>query len=120
MLDIESKCITISDVNKFTKIIVDNSVKSKNFVDKYAISGFINNSDLKTELAKLAKKAELKAEQLKIPKLQAFDLNCFLDKSHFQEGSAQKYVVFQPMHRYFNKIIGVGSGDYIYFWESKR
>ena len=101
MLDIESKYITTADVNKFTKHIVDNSVKSKNFVDKYAISGFINNSGLNTKLATLAKKAELKAEQFKIPKLQAFDLNHFLDKSHFEEDSAQKYFVFPPVHRYF-------------------
>ena len=101
MLDIESKYITTADVNKFTKHIVDNSVKSKNFVDKYAISGFINNSDLNTKLATLAKKAELKAEQFKIPKLQAFDSNHFLDKSHFEEDSAQKYFVFPPVHRYF-------------------
>ena len=57
MLDIESKYITTADVNKFTKHIVDNSVKSKIFVDKYAISGFINNSDLNTKLAILAKKS---------------------------------------------------------------
>ena len=24
------------------------------------------------------------------------------------------------MHRYFKKIIAVGSGDYVYFWKSKR
>ena len=32
--------------SKFTKNIVDNSIKSKNFVDKFDINGFINNADL--------------------------------------------------------------------------
>ena len=44
--DIESKYITTADYNKFTKNIVDNSIKSKNFVDKSAIPGFITNAEL--------------------------------------------------------------------------
>ena len=30
-----------------------------------------------------------------------------------------KTLVFQPMYRYFKRIEGVGSGNYIYFWKSK-
>ena len=44
--EIENKYITTTDYNKFTKNIVDNNIKSKNLVDKSAISGFINNVDL--------------------------------------------------------------------------
>ena len=29
------------------------------------------------------------------------------------------FLVFQPMHRYLKKAIGVGIGNYIYFWKSK-
>ena len=29
------------------------------------------------------------------------------------------YLVFQPMLRYFKRITGVGTGNYIYFWKSK-
>ena len=29
-------------------------------------------------------------------------------------------LLFQPMHRYFKKISGVGSGEYIHFWKSKE
>ena len=32
----------------------------------------------------------------------------------------QNYLVFQPMYRYFRKIVGIGSGKYIYYWQSKR
>ena len=44
--DIDSKYITTADYNKFTKNFVDNNIKSKNLVNKSAISGFINNTDL--------------------------------------------------------------------------
>ena len=36
-------------------------------------------------MAILATKAELKAEQGKTKKLQAFDLSCFIGKIHFEE-----------------------------------
>ena len=47
------------------------------------------------------------------------DAAYFRGKSHFEEGGTQNYLVFQPMYRYFKKIAGVGSGNYIYFWKSK-
>ena len=71
--DIESEYISTADYNKFTKRTVANSIKSKNLFDKSAISGFINNTDLDKNVATLARKSELKAEQDKIIKLQAFD-----------------------------------------------
>ena len=46
--------------------------KNKNLVDKSAIAGFINNADLDKKVTTLATKAELKAEQNKILKLQVF------------------------------------------------
>ena len=33
--------------------------------------------------------------------------------------TAQNYLVFQPMYKYFKRIADVGSGNYIYFWKSK-
>ena len=61
--DIESKYITTADYNKFTKNIVDNSIKSKHLVDKSDIAGIINNAELNKKVATLATKAELKSEQ---------------------------------------------------------
>ena len=55
--------------------------------------------------------------ELKI--LQKFDSAYFRGKSHFEEDGTQNYLVFPPMYRYFRRIIGVGSGNYIYFWKSK-
>ena len=51
--------------------------------------------------------------------MQAFDLSYFRGKSHFEEDGSEHHLVFQPMYRYFKKIIGVGRGDYIPFWKSE-
>ena len=53
-----------------------------------------------------------------LKKLQKFDAAYFRGKSHFEEDGTQNYLVFQPIYRYFRTIIGVGSGNYIYFWKS--
>ena len=73
------------EINLLTKSIDYNSMTSKSLVDKSAISEFINNSDLDRKLATLATKAELKDEQDKIIKFQAFDSSYFRGKSHFEE-----------------------------------
>ena len=52
--------------------------------------------------------------------LQKFDAAYFCGQSHFEVDGTQKYLVFQPIYRYFRKIIGVGSGNYIYFWKFYR
>ena len=49
---------------------------------------------------------------------QKFDSAYFRGKSHFEDDGTQNCLVFQPMYRYFRRIIGVGSGNYIYFWKS--
>ena len=104
--DIESKYITTSNYNKFTKNVVDISIKSKSLVDKSYIAGFINNAELdKKKVATLALKAELKAEQDKIIRLQAFDSSYFRDKNHFENDGTQSYLIFQPMYKYFKKIV---------------
>ena len=85
-------------------------------VDKSAIAGFINNADLDKKVAALATKAELKAEQDKIIKLQAFDSSYFRGKSHFYDDGTQNYLRFQPIYSYFKKI---GNTDRISSWKSK-
>ena len=55
------------------------------------------------KVATLATKAklELKAEQDKTIKLQAFDSSYFCGKSDFKDDGTQKYLAFQPMYKYF-------------------
>ena len=54
-----------------------------------------------------------------LKKLQKFDAAYFRGKSNFEEDGAQNYLVFQPMSRYCKRIVGVGSGNYIYFGNLK-
>ena len=82
ILDIKSKYFTASDYSKFTNGKLDLKIKQKQLADKSDIAGFINNSDLNKKVATLATKAELKAEQEKIIKLQAFDSSYFRGKSY--------------------------------------
>ena len=53
-----------------------------------------------------------------VKQLRKFDAAYFRGKSHFEEDGTQNYKVFQPIYKYFRRIIGTGSGSYIYFWKS--
>ena len=55
-----------------------------------------------------------------LKKLKTFDLSYFRGKSHFEEVGTQNYLVFQPIDRYFKRVTGVGSCNYICIWKSKR
>ena len=55
-----------------------------------------------------------------LEKLQTFDSIYVRGKSHFEEDGAQNYLVFQPTYRFFKRVLGVGSGNYICFWKSRR
>ena len=55
-----------------------------------------------------------------LKKLQTIDSIYFRGKSHFKEDGTQNYLVFQSMYRSFKQIAGVGIGNYIYYWKSKR
>ena len=78
MKEIEKRYLTICCYNKFTKDILDAKEKQKS-----DIFGFINDSDLHKKIKKLASKAELKAEQDKIVKLETYNLSYFLGKFFF-------------------------------------
>ena len=54
-----------------------------------------------------------------LKKLKTFDSIYFRGKSHFEEDGTQNYLVFQPTYQYFKRVVGVGTGNYIYFWISK-
>ena len=54
-----------------------------------------------------------------LKKLQKLDAAYFRGKIHFEEDGILNFLVFQQMYRYFKRIAGVGSGNYIYFWKAK-
>ena len=112
-----NKLLQLVTIN-LPKILLVIAIKSKILVDKSAISGFINNADLDNKVATLATKAELKAEQDKIIKLQVFDSIYFRGKSHFvDDDSTQKYLLFQSIYSYFKRI---GNTSHITSWNSKE
>ena len=82
--------------NKFASQILHAKIKQKKLVDKSAIAGFINNTDLNRKVATPATKAGLKAKQDKIAKLETCDFNYFLGKIFFGDNSSQNMFVYQP------------------------
>ena len=54
-----------------------------------------------------------------LKKLKILDLSCFKGKSHFKDSGTLSYLIFQPISKYVRMIIGVGNGEYIYFWNCK-
>ena len=76
----------------------------------------MDNSDLDKKVGTQAKKAELKAEQSKILKIQAFDSSYIRGKSNFEDNGTQNYLVFQSVLRYFKQI---ANSYNILLWKSK-
>ena len=91
--------------------------KKKGLVNKSDISKFINYSDLDKKIETLATKAELKAEQHKIVKLQMYELSLFIAQYFFIDGS-QNLLIFQSILNTFT-IHGVLSEPAV-AWEPKR
>ena len=54
-----------------------------------------------------------------LKKLKTFDSIYFRGKSHFEEGGMQYYLVFQPIKRYFKRIVNVGNDNDFYFGNLK-
>ena len=54
-----------------------------------------------------------------LKRIKIFDSSYSRGKSHFEEDGMQSYLVFQPMYGYFKRIAGVGTSNYIYYWQSK-
>ena len=59
-------------LNEFIGEIIDAKIKEKALLDKSDICEFKDNSDLDKKIEILAPKAELKADQYKIVKLESF------------------------------------------------
>ena len=50
-------------------------------------------------------------------KLQTVDSIYFRGKSHFEEDDTQNYLVFQPMYKFFKRVV---NSDFILEWKSKE
>ena len=74
--------------------ILDQKINQKYLVHKSDLSGFINKTDLNRKIKTLPTKAELKAEQDKIVKLQKRDL--FSCEKLFGDDGSQNMFVYKP------------------------
>ena len=54
-----------------------------------------------------------------LKELKKIDAAYFRGKHYFEEDGTRNYLVFQPIYRYFKRIVGIDNGHYIYSWKSK-
>ena len=70
----------------------------------------------KEETNTLATKAELKAEQDKIVKLQTYDLSFFIGQRYFNSEGSQNYLIFQTLYYTLKRL---GNIEKVVSWKSK-
>ena len=102
-----------------------NTLATSFFNARLAQANLITKTDFDAKLSSLNRKiTSNKSKHLlvenELKKLKTFDSSYFIGKSHFKEDGTQNYLVFQSMYRSFKQIAGVGIGNYIYYWKSKR
>ena len=86
------------------------------FNARLAQANLITKTDFDAKLSNLnrritANKTKHLLVENELKKLKTFDSSYFIGKSYFEEDGTQKYLVFQPMYRYFKRIAGVGNGN---------
>ena len=118
------KKITDDNHDKYITTAEFNELTTENFKARLAEADLVTKTDFDTKLQDISKKiTSNKIKHLlvehELKKLETFDLSYFRGKCHFEEDATQNYLVFQPMQKYFKRIAGVGSGNYIYIWKSK-
>ena len=74
------------------------------------ISRLVKKTDFDAKLKKnsdivTSNKSKHLLVENELKKLKTFHSSYFKGKSHFQEDGAQNYLVFQPMYRYFKRIL---------------
>ena len=74
------------------------------------ISRLVKKTDFDAKLKKnsdivTSNKSKHLLVENELKKLKTFNSSYFKGKSHFQEDGAQNYLVFQPMYRYFKRIL---------------
>ena len=89
-----------SDTSEFNKLAVDV------FNGRLAQASLITKTDFDAKLSSLNKnitqnKTKYLLVENELNKLNTFDSGYFIGKSYFEENGTQKYLVFQPMYRYF-------------------
>ena len=105
--EMENQYFTTSDYNKFTNNTLDSKITQKKLINEYDLNEKIKKISNKRKIKTLATKAELKAEQDKIIKLQTYDLRLFIGQSYFNNDGAQIYLIFQPIYKTITTFSGL-------------
>ena len=119
------KKVTDHDHDKYITTSEFNKLTAENFAERLAHANLVEKTNIDTKLISLYKKiGSNKTKHLlvenELKKLKTSYSSHFGGKGHFVDNDGtQSYLVFQPIGRYFKRIIGFGSGEYIYFWKSK-
>ena len=121
--EIEKK-LTDPDHDKYTTTPEFNTLTPDVFNARLTQANLITKTDFDAKLSSLNRKiTSNKSKHFLVEngskKLKTFDSIYFRGKSHFGEDGTQDYLVFQPIQRYFKKIVAAGNGNYIYCWKSK-
>ena len=118
----KNKYFTTSAYSKFTNNIFDGKIAAKKLVNESGLkTGLKSVLKIKTlatkdQIKKWATKAEFKAEQDKIVKLQTYDLSLFIGQSYFVIDGAQLYLILQVLYYTLKRLGDTGK---VVSWKSK-
>ena len=88
------------------------------------VTGLITKTDFDSKLKGISDRVtKNKSKHLlvenELTKLKSLDLSYFRGKNYFEESGSVVYLIFQPINKYFLRIVAVGNGEYISFWKSR-
>ena len=119
--EIEKK-LTDHDHEKYITALEFNNLTARAFTARLAQANFVAKTDFDDKLRSLNQKiTSNKTKHLlvenELKKLQTVDSIYFRGKSHFEEDDTQNYLVFQPMYKFFKRVV---NSDFILEWKSKE
>ena len=109
------KKLTDPDHEKYISTPKFNTLAASAFNAKLAQANLITKKNFDAKLLSLnrkitSNKTKHSPVENELKKRKTFDSSYFIGKSQFEEDGTQNYWAFKPMHRYFNRLSGVGSG----------
>ena len=101
-----------------------NTLAADVFNARLTQSNLITHIDFDAKLSSVnrkitANKSKYLLVENELKKLKLFNWDFLIGKIPLAEDGTQNYLVFQPMHRYFKTIAGVGNDSYNYYWKLK-
>ena len=108
------KYIDTQESNKLTADVFNARLAPANLTTKTRFDSRLLSLNRKIK----ANKSKHLLVENELNKLKTFDSSYFIGKSHFEEDGTQNYLVFQPIHKYF-EFVNINNEWYITSWKSK-